>query len=85
MKLTGVVGRKDIHFLGEGYLHLSAPTLLGFLAVYCLYSPHLSSTLVSFCDILKTSKHWRDGFSGQDMKTYLGTNSDPNCEATISQ
>ena len=78
VKLTGAVGTNDIHPLGEGFLHLPAPNPSGFLAVRCFYSPHLSSTLVSPRDILKTSKDWRNGFSGQDMKTYFGANCDPN-------
>ena len=78
VKLTGAVGTNNIHPLGEGFLHLPAPNPSGFLAVRCFYSPHLSSTLVSPRDILKTSKDWRNGFSGQDMKTYFGANYDPN-------
>ena len=57
MKLTSAVGKKDIHPLGEGFLHLPAPTPSEFLAVYCFYSPRLSSTLVSPCEILKMSKN----------------------------
>ena len=78
VKLTGAVGTTNIHPLGEGFLHLPAPTPCGFLAVWCFYSPHLSSTLISPCDILKTSKDWRTGFSGQDMKTYFGAKCDQN-------
>ena len=83
MKLTGVVGTKDIHPLGEGFLHLPAPTPSGFLAVRCFYSPHLHFTLVSPRDILKTSKKWQNGFSGQDMKTYFCVNGDPNFDQCI--
>ena len=47
VKLTGAVGTNDMYPLGEGFLHLPAPTPSKFLAVCCLYSPHLSATLVS--------------------------------------
>ena len=78
MKLTGAVGTKDIYPIGESFLHLPASTQSGFLAVQYFYSSELSSTLVSPCDILKTSKNWRGGFSVQDMKTYFGANGDAN-------
>ena len=78
VRLTGVDGTTDIYPLGEGFLHLTAPTPSGYLGVRCFYYPHLSSTLVSPRDILKTSKDWRTGFSGQDMKTYFSANGDPN-------
>lgn len=57
MKLTGAVDTKDIHPLGECFLHLPAPIPLRFIAVHCFYSPHFSSTLFSPHDILKTFKH----------------------------
>ena len=47
VKLTGTVGTKDMHPLGEGFLHLPAPTPSSFIAVCCFYLPHLSATLVS--------------------------------------
>ena len=78
IKLTSAVGTTDMHPLGEGFLHFPAPTPCGSLAVQCFYSPHLSSTLVSPQDILKTSKNRRNGSSGQDMKTCFGANCDPN-------
>ena len=78
VKLTGAVGSEDLYPLGEGFLHLPAPTPCGFLAVRCFYSPHLSSTLVSPRDLLKISQNWQTSFSGQDMKTYFGPNGDPN-------
>ena len=40
--------------------------------------PSSLSTLVSPQDILKTLTDWRNGFSGQDMKTYFGANCDSN-------
>ena len=47
VKLTGAIGTKDIHPLGEGFLHLPASTPSGFLTVCYFYSPQFSSTLVS--------------------------------------
>ena len=67
-----------MHPLGGGFLHLPAPTPSGFLAVYCFYAHHISTTLVSPRDILNISKDWQTGFSSQDMKTYVGANCDPN-------
>ena len=55
VRLTGAVGTTDIYPLGEGFLHLPAPTPSGYLSVRCFYSHHLTSTLVSPRDILKTS------------------------------
>ena len=78
VKLTGAIGTKDIHPLGEGFLHLPASTPSGFLTVCYFYSPQFSSTLVSPWDILNTFKDWRTEFNGQDIKTYFGANGDPN-------
>ena len=78
MRLTGAIGTDNIYPEGEGFLRLPAPTPSGYLDVRCFYSPHLTSTLVSPRDILKTSPNWKNGFSGQDMKTYFGRNGDPN-------
>ena len=78
VQLTGAVGSTNIYPLGKGFLHLPALTLSGYLGVCCFYSPDLTSTLVSPRDILKTSLNWKNGFSGQDMKTYFGPNGDPN-------
>ena len=80
VSLTGAVGTTDIYSLGEGFLYMPAPTPSGYLGVCCFYSPHLTSTLVSPQDILKTSNNWKTGFSGQDIKTYFGTIGDPNFE-----
>ena len=62
--------------LGEAFLHLPASIPSGFIDVQCFYSPHLFPTLVSPCDILKTSMNWQNSFSGQDMKKYFGANGD---------
>ena len=78
VRLTGTVGTTNIYPLGEGFLHLPAPNPSGYLGVCCFYSPHLTSTLVSPRDILKTWPNSKTGFSGQDMKTYFGPNGDPN-------
>ena len=76
--LTGAIGTDDVYPEGEGFLRLPAPTVSGYLDIRCFYSPHLTSTLVSPRDVLKTSLNWKNGFSGQDMKTYFGRNGDPN-------
>lgn len=78
VKLTGAVGSNDTYPLGEGYLHIPAAASCGFIAVWCFYSPHFSSALVSPQDILKTSKHWNKSFSGQDMKSFFFKSGDPN-------
>ena len=56
VRLTGAVGSTDVFPLGEGKLHVPAPVPSGYIAIRCFYSPHLSSTLISPRDILKTSK-----------------------------
>ena len=69
VRLTGAIGTDNIYPEGEGFLHLPAPTPSGYLGVCCFYSPHLTSTLVSPRDILKTFPNWKTGFSGQDIQT----------------
>ena len=76
MKFIGAVETKAISLVI--FLHFLPPTPSGFLAARFFYSPHLSSTLVSPCDILKMSKKWKSGFSGQDIETYFGADDDPN-------
>lgn len=78
VKFTVAVGTKVIYPINEGFLHLPDPTPSRFLAVYCVYSPHIAPTLASPYDILMMSKDYRNEFNGQDMKTYFGANSDPN-------
>ena len=52
--------------------------LWGFLLLAVYIHLIFFSTLVSPYDILKRSKHWRNGFSSQYMKSYFGDDCDPN-------
>ena len=78
VRLTGAVGSTDVFPLGEGKLHVPAPVPSGYIAIRCFYSPHLSSTLISPRDVLKTGKQWNKDFTGQDMCSYFPADGDPN-------
>ena len=45
--------------LGEGLLHIPASTTIGYIPVCCVYSPHLTSTLLCEDDIIRTQEHLR--------------------------
>ena len=45
--------------LGEGFLHVPAINQQDFIAVCCFYSPHLTSTLISKNDIMKTAVDYK--------------------------
>ena len=76
--MTGAIGSTDVFPLGEGKLHVPAPVPSGYIAIRCFYSPHLSSTLISPRDVLKTGKRWNKDFTGQDMCSYFPADGDPN-------
>jgi len=64
-RLTGAIDKSvGILPLGEGTLHVPAINRQGYVAVKCLYSPHLTSTLLSENDILFTSGDAEHVFSG---------------------
>ena len=55
--LVGAIGKAGdkglgIHPSGEGILHMPASTSTGFIPVRCVYSPHLTSTLLCEDNIL---------------------------------
>ena len=76
--MTGAVGSTDVFPLGEGKLHVPAAVPCGYIAICCFYSPHLSSTLISPRDILKTSKRLKKDFCGQDMRSHFPIDGNPN-------
>ena len=73
-----IVRSNDFYPLGEGKLCVPAAVPDGYLAVRCFYSPHLSSTLISPRDILKTATCWNKDFSGQDMRYFYFADGNPN-------
>jgi len=67
-RLTGAIDKSvEIFPLGEGSLHVPAINRQGFVAIKCLYSPLLSSTLLSENYILLTSEDSETGYSGQTI------------------
>ena len=64
VRLVGAIGKNGdenlgIYPLGEGFLHIPASTQNGYIPVCCVYSPHLTSTLLCKDDIIRTQKHLR--------------------------
>ena len=78
VQLTSTIGSNNVYPLGEGKLCVPAAIPGGYLAICCFYSPHLSSTLISPYDILKTTTRWNKDFSGQDMRSFFFANSNHN-------
>ena len=76
--LTGAVGSNNVYPLGEGKLRVPAAVPGGYLAIHCFYSSHLSSTLISPRDILKTAICWNKDFSRQDMRSFFFANGNLN-------
>ena len=52
---------------GSGYLHLPAPNLLGYIKVFCYYSPRLAATLISENDLYGPTRAIQKDFSGQSI------------------
>ena len=52
---------------GSGYLHLPAPNYLGYIRVFCYYSPRLAATLISENDLYGPTKAIQKDFSGQSI------------------
>ena len=64
VRLVGAIGNNGdenlgIYPLGEGLLHIPASTTIGYIPVRCVYSPHLTSTLLCEDDIIRTQAHLR--------------------------
>ena len=69
--------------LGEGYLNITAINRQGFIAGKCLYSPHLTSSLLSENDIILTSGDSEKDFSDQIIdKTFTESRSTGNFTLT---
>ena len=76
--MTGAVGSNNVYPFGEGKTYLPAAVPCGYIVIRCFYSPHLSSTLISPQDILKTATRWNKDFNGQDMRSFFFADSNPN-------
>ena len=58
IKLVGAIDSTDgVYPHGEGYIHVPADSHLGFIRIRCVYSPHLSSTLISEDDIIRSNPY----------------------------
>ena len=76
--LTGTVGSNNVYPLGEDKLHVPAAVPCGYIAIRSFFSSHLSSTLISPRDILKTASRWNKDFSGQYMRSFFIADGNPN-------
>ena len=79
-KLTDDIDSSDVYPLGEGNLNIPATVPSEHFVTCCFYSPHISSTLVSHSDVLKTAKNWNKDFSNQDMRSFFFKDGNPNFE-----
>jgi len=64
VRLVGAIGNDGdknmgVYPLGEGTLHVPASTSSGHMPVRCVYSPHLTSTLLCEDDILRSQNNLR--------------------------
>ena len=74
-RLTGAIDKSvGVLPLGEGSLRVPAINRQGYIAVKCLYSPHLTSTLLSENDVLLTSEDSETGYSGQTIAKHFTNN-----------
>ena len=60
IKLVGALDSNNGTYpLGEGYIHVPAAIKQGYVRIQCVYSPQLSSTLISEDDIIRSNPNLR--------------------------
>ena len=68
---TALDKSEDVLPLGKGYLHVPAVNRQDFVAVWCFYSPHITSSLISENDIMKTAIDYINNFFSQVLSKFF--------------